>query len=272
MTQTVLITGASQGSGRATALLFASKGYDVVLAARHEDRLNAVAEEVRSLGRSTLSIPTDVREPEQVSHLIEQALDHFDTIDVLVNNAGICLTGEMSHTSLEDWHAIMDTNFWGYVHTIHYLLPYLLRRGEGVIVNVGSFGGKMPLPQMSTYCASKYAVTGLTETLRLELAPRGIHVAAVHPGVIQSAFLERAMFRGEDEEQVQGRRKQMEIAAKSAWTSQPEDIAQAIWEAVDERKNEVVVGPAAIATEAYRLAPGLVQWLLNQSNNPPKFL
>jgi short-subunit dehydrogenase len=266
MAQTLLITGASQGSGRATALLFARKGYDVVLAARQEDRLCAVAEEVRAIGRSSLCVPTDVGQPDQVQNLVEQALDHFDTIDVLVNNAGICLTAEMPQTSLEDWHAIMDTNFWGYVHTIHYLLPYFLRRGEGSIVNVGSFGGKVPLPNMVAYCASKYAVTGLTDTLRLELEPKGIHVAAVHPGVINSNFLERAMFRGADEQQTQSRRRQMELAAQSAWVSQPEDIAEAIWDVVDQRKNEVVVGPAAIATEAYRLAPGIVQWLLKQGS------
>lgn len=264
MTTTVLITGASQGSGRATALKFARQGYDVVLAARQEDRLKAVAEEVRGLGRSTLAIPTDVGQPEQVADLVQLALDRFDTIDVLVNNAGICLTGSMAATTLTDWQQIMNTNFWGCVYTIQALLPHFLSNRGGSIVNVGSFGGKMPLSNMTAYCASKYALTGLTDTLRLELAPQGIHVAAVHPGVINSNFLERAQFRGSEQE-VERYRQQLEVAINSPFTNQPEEIAEAVWQAVAQKRTEIVVGMAAIATEAYRFMPGLVQQLMRQN-------
>lgn len=261
----VLVTGASQGSGQATALLFAQKGYDVVLAARQPDRLQAVADEVRLLGQQALAVPTDVGQQPQVAQLIQQALDQFGTIDVLVNNAGICLTGTMEQTSLKDWQQIMDTNFWGYVYTIQALLPHFLAQGSGTIVNVGSFGGKMPLPNMTAYCASKYAVTGLTETLRLELKPKGIHVAAVHPGIINSSFMERALFRGEDDQELQTRQNQMQEALKGAWVSQPEDIAKAVWEAVNAGRSEIVVGAASVATEAYRLLPGVMQWMMGQA-------
>ncbi|MDY6938257.1 MAG: SDR family oxidoreductase [Cyanobacteriota bacterium] len=261
MVSTVLITGASQGSGRATALLFASKGYDVVLVARHKERLEAVAEEVRSLGSQALVYPTDVGDSQQVKALVEMALDRFSGIDVLVNNAGICLTGQVENTTLEDWHQLMNTNFFGYVHTIDALLPHFLERGSGAIVNVGSFGGKVPLPNMTAYCASKYAVTGLTETLRLELEPQGINVCAVHPGVINSDFLERAVFRGGDSAESEQRRQQMSDLLKSSWVSQPEDIAKAIWKAIENRQGEVVVGSAVLATEAYRLFPKAVEWL-----------
>lgn len=263
MASTVLITGASQGAGKATALLFAQKGYDVVLAARQPDRLEQVAEAVRGLGQRALAVPTDVSQAEQVDQLVQQALA-FSPIDVLVNNAGICLTGAMADTTPADWQQIMDTNFWGYVFTIQALLPQFLQRGQGAIVNVGSFGGKMPLPNMTAYCASKYAVTGLTDTLRLELAPKGIQVCAVHPGIINSDFLERAVFRGKEDSERTARRQQLESTLNSAWVSQPEDIAEAIWKAVDQRRSEVVVGAAAIATEAYRLLPGAVQWMLSQ--------
>jgi short-subunit dehydrogenase len=182
---------------------------------------------------------------------------------VLVNNAGICLTGAMVDTSLEDWHRILDTNLWGYIHTIHALLPSLLAQGYGTIVNVGSFGGKMPLPSMTAYCTSKYAVTGLTDTLRLELVSKGIHVALVQPGLINSDFLERAIFRGEAE----ARRSPMETLLNGSWASQPEDVANAVWEAVSQRRSEIVVGPAAIATEAYRLFPGLVQWAVQSQGS-----
>lgn len=270
MVLTVLITGASQGSGKATALLFAQKGYNVVLAARNLERLEATANEVRSLGGSVLAIPTDVGDAQQVQELVNKALETYGNIDVLVNNAGICLTGSMAKTTLEDWHQIMNTNFWGYVYTINAILPHFLDRQTGTIINVGSVGGKMPVPDMTAYCASKYAVTGLTETLRFELAPKGINVCSVHPGIINSNFMERAQFRGENNSEVENRRQQMETVLKSSFVSQPEDIAKAIWEAVHKKQSDTVVGLTSIATEAYRLFPGLMQFIMTQIGNQQK--
>ena len=140
----------------------------------------------------------------------------------------------------------------------------MLSRGQGSIVNVGSFGGKMPLPQMTAYCTSKYALTGLTESLRLELSPQGIHVGIVHPGVINSDFMERAMFRGGNEDEATGRRQQMSETLGSRLASQPEDIAAAVWTMVQKRQTEIVVGPAAIAIELNRLLPQLTQWALGK--------
>lgn len=263
MAPTVLITGASQGSGKATALLFARKGYNVVLAARQANRLEAVAQAVREIGVSALAIPTDVSKIEQVEKLVEQSLAFYDQIDVLVNNAGICLTGEMANTSIDDWQQMMNVNFWGYVYTINALLPHFLERQQGTIVNVGSFGGKMPLPNMTAYCASKYAVTGMTETLRLELAPKAIHVGIVHPGIINSDFLERAVFKGTDTDAQNGRKRMQEMLTGPI-ASQPEEIAQAIWDVVKFKIAEKVVGPIVVATEVHRLFPGLTQWMLEQ--------
>lgn len=263
----VLITGASQGAGRATALRFAQAGYGVALAARRADRLEAVAEEIRGLKQAAIAIPTDVGEATQVKALVQKAIASLGSIDVLVNNAGICLTGPAEYTSLADWQALLNTNLWGCIHTIEALLPHFLERGQGSIVNLGSFGGKMPLPQMTAYCTSKYAVTGLSNTLRLELAPKGIHVAVVHPGVINSDFLERAQFRGSSEAEAKRRQARMSETLKAGWVSQPEEIAEAVWQAVVKRQAEVVVGPATIATEAYRLFPQLTQWALRQANS-----
>lgn len=262
MTQHVLITGASQGAGKATALTFAAQGWDVVLAARNPERLSAVAKEIQGMGRQALAIPTDVGSAEQVAILIEKALAAFGSVDVLVNNAGICLTGPMVNTTLEDWHQILNTNLWGSIHTIQAILPAMQQQGHGTIINVGSFGGKMPLPHMTAYCTSKYALTGLTETLRLELASQNIHVGIVHPGVINSDFLERAQFRGATEQAASDRQQQMAQVLQSGWVSQPDDIAQAVWKAVQQKQADVVVGPVAIATELNRLFPQLTQWAL----------
>ncbi|MEA5618728.1 SDR family oxidoreductase [Cronbergia sp. UHCC 0137] len=267
MTSTVIITGASQGIGKATALLFAQKGYDVVLAARQPERLETAAAQVRQLGRKALAIPTDVRNAQQVNNLIVQALDFADNnIDVLVNNAGICLTGPMENTTLDDWQQLMDTNFWAYVYAIQAIIPHFSQQGHGTIVNVGSFGGKMPLPNMTAYCASKYAVTGLTDTLRLELQPKGIHVCAVQPSVTNSNFMERAQFRGRDENTAQESRQKMSNLLNTSVASQPEDVAKAIWDVVKYRKNEVVVGSGAMFSTLYQFFPGLMQWAMQKSS------
>ena len=262
MTSTAVITGASAGIGRATAFLLADKGYNLVLAARQNDRLEAVALQIKEQGGQALAVPTDVK---QVNVLVQKALDTYAQVDVLINNAGICMTAPMTQTSLEDWQKILNVNLWGYIYPIHALLPHFLLRQQGTIVNVGSFGGKMPLPNMTAYCTSKYAVTGLTETLRLELEPKGIHVCGVHPSVTNSDFLERAVFRGLEETSTQQMRDSMGEMLNSPLASQPQDVAKVIGTVLENPQDEVVVGSGAIATNLYRFAPSLIQWLLQRS-------
>ncbi len=262
---TAIITGASQGIGRATAFLLADRGYNVVLAARQRDRLEAVALDIRARGGKALAIPTDVTDFEQVKALVEKALNVYNKIHILVNNAGICMTAPIAQTSLEDWQKILNVNLWGYIYPIHALLPHFLEQKKGIIVNVGSFGGKMPLPNMTAYCTSKYAVTGLTETLRLELEPKGIRVCGIHPSVTNSDFLERAVFRGEKESDVQQARQQLGSLLSNPLVSQPEDVAQAILNVVQHPRAEVVVGFGALATIVHRFAPDLSKWFMQRS-------
>lgn len=265
MASTVLITGASQGIGKATALLFAHKGYDLVLAARHADRLEAVAQEVQALGQTALVVPTDVRDPDQVNALVCKALEHYGAIDVLVNNAGIYISGPVEQFSLSDWHQVVDTNFWGYVHTIQALLPQFLKQKNGTIVNVSSIGGKVPIPYLVPYSASKHAVTGLTEALHAELAPQGVHVCGIYPNLIKSDFMERAIFRGKDDEEAEARRSQLNQVLSAPVIEKPEDVAQAIWHAVKYQRSEVIVGSANLSKAAYRLFPGLMQWVFRRT-------
>lgn len=270
MAPKVLITGASEGIGKATALLFANKGYDLVLAARGAESLTAVAQEIQFLGREALAVPTDVRDFEQVNTLVHKALEHYGSIDVLVNNAGIYISGPVEHISLSDWHQVIDTNFWGYVHTIQALLPHFIERKTGTIVNVGSIGGKVPTPYLTPYCASKHAIAGMTEAMHSELMPKGIQVCAVHPNLIKSRLLERAIFRGKDEQEAQSRRHQLDNILKAPIVEKPEDVAKAIWDAVEHKRSEVFVGSANISSVAYRLFPGLMHWVSRkalQNNN-----
>lgn len=264
MAETVLITGASEGIGKATALLFARHGYNIVLTARQADRLAAVAQEIEEQGTAALAVPTDVTDPEQVKNSIDKAIDRFGSIDVLINNAGIYLLGSVEDCSLEDWHKIIDTNLWGYIHAIHAILPHFLARGKGTIVNVGSIGGKVPIAYQTPYTTSKYAVTGLTEALHGELTPKGIHVCAVHPNFIKTSLMERAIFRGNNQQDVQQRRDLVEKALKSSLLEKPEDVAQAIWHGVKNRRSEVLVGSANLSKTAYNLSPGFMQWIFRR--------
>lgn len=265
MATTALITGASEGIGKAIALLLAQKGYDLVLAARREEPLAAVAATVRSLGRQAIAIPTDVRDPAQVDVLVQKALEAYPTIDVLVNNAGIYVSGAAEEFSLDDWRQAMDTNVWGCIHLIHALLPHLLQQGQGTIVNVSSIGGKIPMPYLVPYCTTKYAITGMTESLHSELAPKGIHVFGVYPNLIKTRFVERAIFRGKDEQASRDRRQQIEQLLQVPLVETPEVVAQAVWDGIVHKKTEVVVGSANLSTAAHRLFPNLVQWVLRQT-------
>lgn len=265
MASTVLITGASQGIGKATAHLFARQGYNVVLAARQPDRLKSAAEELQQLGHSALAVPTDVREVEQVQRLVETALAHYSSIDVLVNNAGIYISGPVEQFSLEDWQQTINTNLWGYIHTVYALLPHLLARGKGTIVNVGSIGGRVPIPYLTPYTTSKFAVTGFTQALHSELSPKGIQVCGIYPNLIKSEFLERAIFQGQDGEDTEARRQQVEQVLQLPGVEKPEDVAQAIWNAVSEQRAEVLVGTANLAAAAHGAFPGLMQWLFRNT-------
>lgn len=265
MEPTVLITGASEGIGRETAFLFAKNGYRVVLAARHADRLQAVAQELRDAHHAAIAVPTDVRDPQQVQILVEKAIESFGSINVLVNNAGIYISGPAEAFSLDDWHQAIDTNLWGYIHTIHALLPHFIARGSGTIVNVGSVGGKLPLPYLAPYTTSKFAVTGLTEALHTELAPKGIHVCGIYPNIIKSNFMDRAIFRGTHAADSQARRQQVEDILKVPLVEKPHDVANAIWDAVKHQHAAVVVGSANVSVASHRLFPSFMQWIFRKT-------
>jgi short-subunit dehydrogenase len=266
MTATVLITGGSQGIGKATAERFAQAGYNLVLAARQTDRLEAVAADLRSrFSTSVLAVPTDVRDAEQVNHLVHRAIEQFAGVDVLINNAGIYISGPVEQFSLDDWHTALDTNLWGYIHTIHALLPHLLERRKGTIVNLCSIGGKVPLAYLAPYTTSKFAIAGLTQSLQAELGPKGIQVCGIYPNLIKTSFLERAIFRGQDLADQRDRRQQVEQLFDVPMIEKPEDVAKAVWDAVQHEKSEVLVGTAKLAAGAQSIFSQLTQWLVRKT-------
>lgn len=189
----VIITGASAGIGKAYAFAFAEQGCDLILAARSKEKIDSLAEEIRQkYNVKVLSVPTDVSDEEQAKNLINIALEQFDHIDILINNAGIGSYGYIHETSISDMKKIMDVNFWGMVHCTHSILPSMIRRRKGRIVNVSSVVGKIALPTMGAYSATKFAMKGFSDSLRVEMKKYGIGVTVICPTSTKTDFVGNA--------------------------------------------------------------------------------
>lgn len=179
--KTVLITGASRGIGLATALAFRAAGARVAICARDPGRLAQAAEQLGD-AEAVLAQAADVRVPEQMAKLVDAATGRFGHIDVLVNNAGILRVGPFSHSSFQDIDTVIDVNLKGVLYATRLVLPLMLVRGVGVIINVASGAGLTGFPDVASYCASKFGVVGFSESLAQEVGSRGVRVHAVCPG------------------------------------------------------------------------------------------
>jgi len=190
---TAVITGATSGIGRETALQFARGGVSVVVAGRREERLRQLVSEIESTGGQALGVVTDVAEQTQVDRLIESAVEGFGRIDTLVNNAGVAFAGRFDQMTLEDFRRVMDVNFWGAVYASKAVVPRMReQRGGGVIINVSSIFGKRGMPFQTAYCASKFALAGFSEALRAEVMSNGIDVSTIFPGAVETEIFESA--------------------------------------------------------------------------------
>ncbi len=182
-----LITGASSGIGEAAAELFARRGYRVALAARRVDRLEALAERIGPA--QALVVPTDVSDSQAVEAMVQQVLETWGRVDVLVNNVGFGRLRRLENLDpLRDIEAQVRINLLGAMWAARAVLPHMYQRGSGSIVNVSSVAGWVALPGYSVYAATKYALRGFTEALRREAAPRGVRVSAVYPGPVATEF------------------------------------------------------------------------------------
>jgi NAD(P)-dependent dehydrogenase (short-subunit alcohol dehydrogenase family) len=185
-----LITGASSGIGRATALLFARNGIDVGALGRNEIELEALRDEGRDLSGTIKPHLADVLESTQIDRVIAETVEQFGHLDVLVNAAGIIKNGTIENTSLDDWDKMMNINLRSVFALMHKCLPHL-EKTKGNIVNVSSVTGTRAFPGVLAYCVSKAGIDQLTRCAALELAPRGVRVNAVNPGVVVSNLHKR---------------------------------------------------------------------------------
>lgn len=189
----IIITGASSGIGEATARLFASSGYRVVLAARRIEKLNDLAKEIQSNGGQALVVLTDITQLDQIDNLVSQTLEHFGKIDVLLNNAGLGRLGWLEKLDPKgDIEFQIQVNLIGMIQMTRAVLPHMIARKQGHIINMGSIAGLIATPTYSVYAATKYGLRGFTEALRREVSIHGINVTGIYPGGVATEFGEKA--------------------------------------------------------------------------------
>jgi NAD(P)-dependent dehydrogenase (short-subunit alcohol dehydrogenase family) len=250
----VLITGGSRGLGLVMARQLISMGTRVAICARDEGELQRVRAELEPRGL-VLAVTCDVTEQAQVDAMIGQVRERLGALDILINNAGADIIGPMENLTMKDYDDMMRLHFWAPLYTTYAVLPEMQQRQAGRIVNISSIGGKTPFPHMIAYCASKFALVGLSEGMRAELAKDGIAVTVVCPGMIHTGVIDHALLKGQH---------QKEFAWFSIGDSLPilsasaEKVGRATIAGLRRGAAEVVVPlPFWFATKFYGLFPEL---------------
>ena len=251
----VLVTGGSRGLGYVLCRELARRGALVAACARNGDELKLAEQKLAEEGLALFTVPCDVTREDEVNDLIEIVTKRFGRIDVLVNNAGVIEVSPEEDLTLDDYREAMNTHFWGPLYAMQAVLPQMKARGDGRIVNISSVGGKIPVPHLAPYSASKFALVGLSEALRAELMSDGVVVTTVCPGLMRTGSPDNATFKGQNEK---------EYAWFSIGDSLPgltisaETAAKQIIDALRQGKAEAVLSlPAKLGAKVYGLSPNL---------------
>jgi uncharacterized protein len=221
----VLITGASNGIGRRLAIDLAARGAIVVGCGRSLERLQATSAEMQRTSPLSTAIQCDVAKLDQVREMVTGVLSKFDKIDILINNAGIGMRKPFAETPIEVIEELMRTNYLGVVYCTHEALPAMIARGSGHIVNISSVAGKIGALNIAGYCASKFAMNGLSESLYYELAPLGINISVICPGPVRTDF----------------NKSFADTNAPASLVVSPEFVSAAVIKAIEGRRFEVVL-------------------------------
>jgi NAD(P)-dependent dehydrogenase (short-subunit alcohol dehydrogenase family) len=254
----VIITGASSGIGRELAHQLADQGALLVLAARNVERLEAAKTECLAHGGKAIVLPTDVGIAAQCAHMVQGTMEEFGRIDALVNNAGITMWGSFDAVNdLGIFEQIMRTNYLGSLYCTHYALPFL-KQTKGLIVGVSSLAGKAGIPTRSGYAASKHAMTGFFDSLRIELEPFGVGVTMIYPGFVASDVRARAL--GPDGKPL------VTSPVREGEVMMVETCARLMVSAMTRRKREVVMTLRGKLGQWLKLiAPGVVDRVASQA-------
>lgn len=228
----VIITGASSGIGRACAIAFAKQGAGVVLGARDLDKLQEVANECKAFSADAIYVKTDVSREEDCKALIDLAINTFGRIDILINNAGMSMRALFEDTEISVLKRLMDVNFWGTVYCTKYALSHILKQ-KGSVVGISSIAGFKGLPGRTGYSASKFAMNGFLETLRIENRKKGLHVLICAPGFTASNIRNTALTKDGTS--------QSESPRDEAKMMQPEEVAQHLIHAIEKRKPTLIL-------------------------------
>ena len=227
-----ILTGGSRGIGPYIARALAREGVNIALAARDQQRLEAVREEVAALGVKAVSVPTDVRSPDDRARLVEQASSELGLIDLLVNNAGIEVASEFAQLDPADIEDSIAINLTASVLLMRMVLPGMVERRRGHVVNMASLAGKLPMAYDSVYSATKFALVGLSHAVREELRGSGVGVSVICPGFVSDAgmYVDGVVEHGLE-------------APSIAGTSKPEDVAAAVVRVIRRNVAEAIVTP-----------------------------
>jgi uncharacterized protein len=250
----VIVTGASSGIGLETALAFARAGARVVLAARTQAKLQAVVDAHPDLRDRLRVVPADVTKEEDVRRLVTTTIAQFSRVDILVNNAGIGMRASIAETPVDDARSLMETNFYGPLRCIQAVLPQMRQQKVGQIVNIGSVLSAVVTVRNGVYCASKFALLALTDTLRMELHGTGIEVISVLPAYTETPFFDHMYRYGN-------------VARMSPFKGQhPAQVARAVLHACAHHKRQAVLTLSArIAIWLRRVSPRLLDFIVRQT-------
>jgi len=194
----VMVTGATSGIGEACAKKFAQGGYNVIITGRRKEKLDALKKELEGMGAEVLAMQFDVREREAAKKAVEFLKDKWAKIDVLINNAGLALGLDKEYEgSFEDWDTMIDTNIKGLLNMTRFVVPGMVERNEGHIINIGSVAGDAAYANGNVYCATKAAVKALSDGLRIDVAESNVRVTNLKPGLVQTNF-SNVRFHGDD--------------------------------------------------------------------------
>ncbi len=197
----VLITGGSRGLGLVLARTLTDEGAKIAVCARDADELKRAEADLNSRGAAVFQIVCDVRNQFEVTRAVEAVCNHYGQIDVLINNAGVIQVGALEDQTQADFENALAVHFWGAFYMMQAVLPAMKNRGAGRIVNIASIGGKMAVPHLAPYCASKFALVGLSNAMRVELEKDGVYVTTVCPGLMRTGSHVNATFKGQNEKE-----------------------------------------------------------------------